>query len=107
MAECGNTPVTGRMIRHHDCSRSSLFCHRVTGINARLERAVIFFRFAPFLSVIAHFAVRRIGDVVKRFLPTDREGIALDERAFHKEIKYRDGGKCAFYQNGSTATTNG
>lgn len=82
--------------------RAYLFCHPVTEINAWQGRPIICFSLS--LSAVAHFAVRRIGDVVKRFLPADREGITFRTNArFTTEMKYRDGEKCAFYQNGSTA----
>lgn len=50
----------------------------------RGERGLLFVCFPLSLSAVAHFAVRRIGDVVERFLLADSNGIAYDERAFHR-----------------------
>lgn len=65
--------------------------------------------FRLFLSVpaVAHFAVRRIGDVVERFFyPAIEIGESSTTVARFNggNENTATGEKCAFYQNGSTAT---
>lgn len=92
-----------------------LFCHRVTGINARRERAIICICLPLPLSAVAHFAVRRIGDVVvvverEVFAPSIERG----DRSYDEPQVSRRGNEIPrrrkmrfLYRNGSTATTNG
>jgi len=49
--------------------------------------------------------MRLIGDVIERFLLADREGST--NACFAEKMKYRDGGKCAFYQNEINRDTEG
>ena len=116
MEEHGNTSGMGRMTLVMIVLGAYLFC-RVTGINARRERAIICIRLSLSLSPspsllslsLSLFPQSRIlrwdglATSLRGFCSLIERGSAMTNVRFTEEMKYRSGAKCAFYQNESTA----